>query len=164
MISPLRGRQGVDYRVTQKFGARPNIYARFGLKGHDALDFASIIPGEMVPCYACYDGEITAVGYDPNGYGNYFKLMTDRGGDGYVRELLYAHLETIDPRVQMGKRVFLGDQVGIIGTTGFSTGVHLHLSIRKRDPQTGAVIGYDNGYKGRFDYQEFLLDCDTPNS
>lgn len=162
IISPLKGRQGVDYRITQKFGVNKRLYSQFNLKGHDGVDFAGPRPGDLVPCYACYDGEVTAIGYSPHGYGNYFKILTDRGGDGYQRELLYAHLETIDPRVQMGQRVFLGEQVGIIGTTGFSTGVHLHLSLRKIDPLTGAVVQYDNGFKGRFDFAPFLIDWDYP--
>ncbi len=156
--SPLPGKKGKDWRLTQGFGERPDLYKQFGVKGHDALDFAGPNPGDKVPCFACYDGEITAMGWSSYGYGNFIKILTDRGGDGNHRELLYAHLDSFAPNISIGSRVYLGDQLGIIGTTGNSTGVHLHLAVRKINPLDGAVVNYDNGFKGRFDYEPFLLE------
>ena len=49
-------------------------------------------------------------------------------------ELLYAHLEdykTDDGNLKEGQRVVAGERVGTMGTTGWSTGIHLHLEILK---------------------------------
>lgn len=156
--SPLAGKFNQDWRITQGFGVNAAFYEQFGIDGHDALDFAGAFAGEKVPCYACYDGEITAMGWSPYGYGNFIRLMTAPDGDGNLRELLYAHLDSFEPDLKIGDRVFQGDPVGIIGSTGNSTGVHLHLAMRKIDPKTGAVVNHDNGYKGRFDYRPYLLE------
>ena len=158
--SPLAGEKGKDWRITQKFGARPAYYKQFGVKAHDGIDFAGPKPGDKVPCYACYDGEITAMGWSPYGYGSFIKILTDRGGDGNHRELLYAHLDSFAPNISIGSRVYLGDELGIIGTTGNSSGVHLHLALRKINPENGKVVNYSNGYKGRFDFEPFLRQWD----
>ena len=158
IYSPLAGIRGKDYRITQGFGKRKSYYKQFGLEGHDALDFAGPKAGDKVPCYSSFDGYIKKMGWSKYGYGNYIEFVTSPDKDGNIRELIYAHLDSFAPGLVVGMRVPIGDQLGIIGTTGNSTGVHLHLAMRKIDPDTHAVINEDNGFKGRFDYEPWIRD------
>ena len=63
------------------------------------------------------------------GYGNY--VMIDHG-NGYVT--LYGHFKSV--AVQAGQNVAMGETVGYIGTSGYSTGYHLHFEIRKNGAHT----------------------------
>ena len=80
-----------------------------------------------------------------NGYGN---CVIINHGNGYVT--LYAHLATIS--VKNGKSVTQGQQIGTVGSTGLSTGAHLHyevwLSGSRIDPEqfyTGLTYSLDAG-------------------
>lgn len=83
-------------------------------------------------------GKVTEVGYDENGYGNY--VVVDHG-NGYTS--LYGHLQKAT--VKQGDTVSAGQQVGVIGSTGNSSGPHLHLRVHKNgqsiDPRT-VIPGY----------------------
>jgi murein DD-endopeptidase MepM/ murein hydrolase activator NlpD len=69
-------------------------------------------------------GKVVVAGWiDNTGYGN--RIMVDHG-NGYVT--LYAHLSLI--QVQVGQTVRRGDVIGQMGSTGRSTGTHLHFEIR----------------------------------
>lgn len=68
------------------------------------------------------DGTVETVSYDPLGYGNHIIIKHD---EGY--ESLYAHLSKVE--VTEGEPVKLGTEIGSSGSTGFSTGPHLHLEV-----------------------------------
>lgn len=88
---------------------------------HKAIDIANQGGG---PILAADAGVVTAAGWPSSwGYGN--RVVVDHG-NGF--ETLYAHLSVI--QVQVGQRVNRGDVLGQMGTTGRSTGVHLHFEIR----------------------------------
>ena len=63
------------------------------------------------------------MGYSPNAYGNY--LIIDHGGG---RSTLYAHCSSVD--VSVGDFVVMGEPIAKVGSTGWSTGPHLHFEIR----------------------------------
>lgn len=88
---------------------------------HKAYDIAN---GGGGPILASDAGTVVASGWDPSGYGN--KVVIDHG-NGYVT--LYAHMSVLQVRV--GQRVNRGDVVGQMGSTGRSTGTHLHFEIRQ---------------------------------
>ena len=88
---------------------------------HKAIDIANHHGG---PILAADSGTIIATGWDTSGYGN--KIMINHG-NGYVT--LYAHLSLIQVRV--GQRVKRGNVIGQMGSTGRSTGTHLHFEIRR---------------------------------
>ena len=74
---------------------------------------------------AAFDGTCEKVAFQENGYGNYIKL---RHAWGFS---LYAHLERI--YINVGDKIPAGTKIGLMGSTGFSTGTHLHFEMR--DPQ-----------------------------
>lgn len=89
---------------------------------HRAIDIANKGGG---PILASDAGKVIVAGWPDNyGYGN--RVMIDHG-NGYIT--LYAHLSRI--RVEAGQSVNRGDVIGDMGSTGRSTGTHLHYEIRK---------------------------------
>ena len=79
------------------------------------------------PIYATVDGFVMTNAYDKNGYGNYLCILAVDGTKHY-----YAHMKsTAIPK--KGEIVYAGMKIGYVGTTGASTGNHLHYEIRKMD-------------------------------
>ncbi|MDD4930781.1 MAG: peptidoglycan DD-metalloendopeptidase family protein [Candidatus Colwellbacteria bacterium] len=98
-------------------------------KTHTGIDLGASCG---TPVYAVSAG-IARRYSDSNGYGNY--IILDHG-DGNVS--YYAHLESFS--VEDGKTVRQGDQIGKVGTTGKSTGCHLHFELRKYDDSSGRYL------------------------
>lgn len=142
--------------ITQKFGLRPEVYAKFGLKGHNGIDFRGPERGVSVPVYVQYDSEIVEVGDQGNeGYGKFVRVRTAPNRRGIGKELVYAHLSIIE--VQKGDMVNLGDPIGMMGNTGFSSGLHLHNGLRRYDANTNTILDYNNGFKGSYDFAPYIL-------
>nr|WP_275297013.1 DUF5930 domain-containing protein [Jannaschia sp. Os4] len=106
---PVRG----AHRRTSGFGPR---WGRM----HSGMDFAG---PRGTPIVATASGVVTFAGWS-SGYGKLVKIEHPLGF-----ETRYAHLNRI--RVNVGQRVSRGDRIGDMGTTGRSTGVHLHYEIRR---------------------------------
>ncbi len=88
--------------------------------GHAGIDF----DGELGdPVFAALNGRVIYAAFNSGGYGN---LVITRRGDG--TEVRYAHLDRIG--VDKGDWVRAGTRIGRMGSTGQSTGVHLHLEVR----------------------------------
>ena len=88
--------------------------------GHAGLDIAAPY-GTAV--YAAISGTVTSSGWDVFGYGN---LLRIRGMDG--RDYYYAHNSRLT--VRAGQRVRQGQVIALVGSTGRSSGPHLHFEIR----------------------------------
>jgi murein DD-endopeptidase MepM/ murein hydrolase activator NlpD len=88
---------------------------------HPAIDLATDNKTPIKPIKA---GTVVVADYSPFGYGN--EIIIDHG-DGM--QSLYAHLSKI--YIHTGQIVTLDTTIGLVGTTGHSTGPHLHLEIRK---------------------------------
>ena len=86
---------------------------------HTGLDIAQPTGTEIL---AGFDGTVTRVAYDAEGYGN-FVVMDD--GEGV--QALYAHCYAVF--VYEGQRVSAGDIIATVGSTGNSTGPHLHMEV-----------------------------------
>ncbi len=106
------------YTLTSAFGLRVHPI-RGTTDMHTGLDFAAAMG---TPIGAATSGVVIRAG-DGGGYG---RLVVVRHADGV--ETWYAHLSAID--VRAGQRVRTGDALGAVGTTGNSTGPHLHLEVR----------------------------------
>lgn len=103
--------------ISSKFGPRTSPYTGY----HKGIDIART--GEGVKILAAASGTVSYVGYDSDGYGNYLKIDH---GSGF--ETRYAHASKI--LVKKGQKVSAGDPIAIIGSTGRSTGTHLHFEVR----------------------------------
>jgi murein DD-endopeptidase MepM/ murein hydrolase activator NlpD len=96
------------------------------------------------PIYAADDGVVALVGSSSSGYGNYVVIAHTGGLD-----TLYGHLSTA--LVKVGQTVAQGQPVGLEGSTGNSTGPHLHFELRINqkpvDPTLYLPPGPPSGYK-----------------
>jgi len=113
-------------RVAVKTGksTKPRMAIRtFRVRGqHIGIDFAA---PTGTPVAAVADGEVIHAA--PNGgYGN---LIILDHGDGH--HTYYAHLSAYAQDIRPGIQVRRGEEIGLVGSTGFSTGPHLHFEIRK---------------------------------
>lgn len=120
-------RSGLAWPVPPEFGQAITSYfgPRWG-RFHYGIDIGSY-GGANHPIIASANGVVTFA--DRNGsYGNCVIINHGRNNRGQEVETLYAHLARIDARV--GKEVRQGEVVGLMGTTGRSTGVHLHFEVR----------------------------------
>ena len=96
--------------------------------GHDHHDYpaADIAAPQGAPLFALTDGVVIAAW--PQGSGNCGIGFTLGTGDG--REWTYCHLSLLDPTVTTGVTLPAGAPVGLVGSTGHSTGPHLHLQLQ----------------------------------
>ena len=113
-------------RVTQLFGPTDFLlepplgkYPHF----HAGLDIAAPFGTTVM---AAADGVVVAVGHTRIGYGNYVVIAH---GGGIMT--LYGHL--LETNVDVGNRVFRGQRIGLEGSTGWSTGAHVHFERRVND-------------------------------
>ena len=125
---PVRGG-----RVTSRFGYRMHPILGFG-RFHDGLDIGAAWGS---PVFAAADGVVTGAGWS-GGYGRQVRLAHP---DGIMTS--YAHLSRI--LAVPGARVRRGQLIGLVGSSGFSTGAHLHFEVRRSgrpvDPTTFRYAG-----------------------
>src|SRR5690606_24328399 len=111
------GRPAANVRTTSGFGVRFDPFNRRPAL-HQGQDFAGPF---MTPVRATAPGVVSFAGVR-NGYGNTVEIDH---GDGFKTR--YAHLQSFS--VRPGERVAVGQRIGAMGSTGRSTGVHLHYEI-----------------------------------
>ncbi len=120
-----------EYRAyNQRFGEHQALYASCcgSVGGHNGVDLRVDYQNpERSPIRAALDGVVSRVGYDAEGYGHYLRTRST-GPDGESITLLYAHLSRIE--VAEGERVEAGKVIGWAGSSGMSTGPHLHFGMR----------------------------------
>ena len=104
-------------------GGGPGVVS-VGRTHHD-YPAADIAAPEGAPVYALNDAVVTAVWAGDARCGDGFDLRT---GDG--RTWTYCHLSYVDPALRAGATVAAGAQLGLVGSTGNSTGPHLHLQLQ----------------------------------
>ena len=121
VFAPLWPSTGV---ITTHFGE----VGEYSPRGHAGLDIAN---DAGTPILAADEGEVVKASWNEDGYGN---LIVIRHPSGY--ETWYGHLSRIG--VEKGEQVSRGEQIGRMGSTGYSTGPHLHFEVRQdgelRDP------------------------------
>ena len=114
MKTPINGA-----RLSSGFGNRKHPILGY-TKLHKGTDFAA---PTGTPIYAAGNGRL--VGYGPNGtFGNYAKIQH---ANGYVTA--YAHMSRFAGGLHKGSNVKQGQVIGYVGTTGRSTGPHLHYEV-----------------------------------
>jgi murein DD-endopeptidase MepM/ murein hydrolase activator NlpD len=100
-------------RVSSHFGPRRYRY-------HYGIDIALPTGNSVV---SSFSGKVRIINYDPRGYGKYVVVRHDNG-----LETVYAHLSEIT--CDVNQQVAAGEQLGLSGNTGRSTGPHLHFETR----------------------------------
>ena len=120
--TPIRG-----HAINSAFGLRrlPGQAAR----NHEGVDIAAPL-GTTV--YVAAEGRVLRTGYDAAGYGRFVEIRHPNG-----MSTLYGHLSRLD--VASGDRVKAGGRIGLVGSTGRSTGPHLHFEVRRGERQVNPV-------------------------
>lgn len=113
MVTPVNG------VMTSTFGPRKHPILGT-VRIHKGVDWAAPLG---TPIAAAFDGEIVFQG-DGSGYGNLVKISHRDGS-----ETRYAHMQKFADKAGVGTKVKAGDIIGYIGTTGLSTGPHLHFEL-----------------------------------
>ena len=107
-------------RITSTFGHRENPFGGNNVEVHKGLDIAAPFGS---PVRAMAKGTVEFAGLR-GGFGNCIML---KHGNGF--ETLYGHLSKI--LVKVGQPINIGQQIGNVGSTGRSTGPHLHYEIHR---------------------------------
>lgn len=108
------------YTLTSGFGTRVDPVTGAATSLHNGVDLATT----QSPVVAAATGVVTFSGDNGNGFGNH--VVLDHGA-GITT--LYGHLADIDPQATTGATITIGQRLGLEGTTGRSTGIHLHFTI-----------------------------------
>lgn len=103
------------------FGRRKHPIYKI-MKMHEGMDFTA---KKGTPVYATGDGVVSRISKSKMGYGN---LIVIDHGFGYTTR--YAHLSSF--LIKKGQKIKRGEAIGLVGTTGTSTGPHLHYEVRKK--------------------------------
>lgn len=127
-------------RLTSKYGLGYGIGNQF----HRGIDIGA---EENSPVYSPVDGTVISNKYDPVGYGNHVVVQDENGYNH-----LFAHLNQRS-NLAVGDTVSANDMIGNVGTTGRSTGNHLHYEVRKGFDKYSSVnpndyaksVGYGKG-------------------
>lgn len=121
----------------------PDYPENFGGGFHGGIDFAN---AQGTPVYATGSGTVAVVDHyqgnkEDQPYGNLLIINQTGNKTGNMYKVYYAHLDTI-ANLKSGDTVTAGQQIGTMGTTGNSTGNHLHYEIRKTpySPQKATTI------------------------
>ncbi len=123
------------YNITSYYGYRVNpVSGKYKL--HGGIDIASAgIAGK--PIVAAADGVVVSAGWNSGGFGNWVVINHGTSG-GKQYATLYAHMRSA-PIVKAGQSVKAGKTLGYVGSTGNSTGNHLHFEVRINGERTNPM-------------------------
>jgi murein DD-endopeptidase MepM/ murein hydrolase activator NlpD len=113
--SPMSMNRPVRAPVTDRFGPR-------GTRFHTGIDLPASHGARV---RAARSGRVVFAGWDAGGFGNLIRVAHGNGVQSW-----YAHLSSF--RVRRGSRVSAGTVIGRVGSSGFSTGPHLHFEVHVR--------------------------------
>ena len=120
-------------RISSEYGWRKNPVSGVN-KLHAGIDFAA---PAGTPIYAAASGYVQVAGWSSGGYGNYVIIYHGKMSDGTAYSTLYGHMRSV--ATTAGKYVKQGELIGYVGSTGNSTGNHLHLEVWKGGSKANAV-------------------------
>ena len=120
-------------RISSEYGWRKNPVSGVN-KLHAGIDFAA---PAGTPIYAAASGYVQVAGWSSGGYGNYVIIYHGKMTDGNAYSTLYGHMRSV--ATSAGRYVNQGDLIGYVGSTGNSTGNHLHLEVWKGGSKANAV-------------------------
>ena len=146
MKTPINGA-----RLSSRYGNRKHPILGY-TKMHRGLDFAA---PSGTPVFAAGDGIIEKAGWNGS-YGRYIRI---RHTGTY--KTAYAHLSGINKNVRVGKRVLQGRTIGYVGSSGRSTGPHLHYEVLRNNKQINPMniklpAGKNIPKNNLFDYKKHV--------
>ncbi|HEV2081089.1 MAG TPA: M23 family metallopeptidase [Brevundimonas sp.] len=112
---PVKG-----FAINSRYGTR-HLAGEAAARAHKGVDFAAPT-GTGV--FVAAEGTVLRTGYQPTGFGRFVEVRHPNGMTS-----LYAHLSRVD--VRSGQELYSGERVGLVGSTGYSTGPHLHFEMRR---------------------------------
>jgi murein DD-endopeptidase MepM/ murein hydrolase activator NlpD len=123
---PIRWPFPTPVKISSGYGER--VAPCYGCSSmHMGLDFQ---PPNDSPIYAIADGVVVEQSDDQYGFGNH--VVIDHGdllGNGQDIQTLYGHMQHKSVDVRTGDEVKVGDYLGLVGSTGTATGIHLHFEV-----------------------------------
>lgn len=161
--------------IIQGFGENPDVYAGFGLAGHDGWDILPEI-GYGENLYCPVTGTVVRAYFNGQGLGNQIHILSDDTFDGWQLFTELGHM-TDTQLVKEGDKVYMGQIIGHMGNSGFTVsggvkawgnsnpdkkGTHTHWLVRwlkeNNSPSNTSYFGknylikdFNNGFKGAFD-------------
>jgi len=128
--APVRG-----YAVNSPFGLRKLAIERKA-RAHKGVDIAA---PQGTTVFTAAEGVVVRAGYQASGYGNFIEVRHPNG-----LSTVYGHLSRID--VAKGQAVTVGERIGLVGSTGYSTGPHLHFEVRRGGGQVNPAKVVDRSF------------------
>ena len=128
--APVKG-----YRINSAFGLR-KLAIEAKARAHKGVDIAAPM-GTSV--YTTAEGRVVRAGFQAGGYGNFIEVKHPNGLSS-----VYGHLSRID--VHTGQVVASGERIGLVGSTGYSTGPHLHFEVRRNGGQVNPTKVVGQGF------------------
>lgn len=133
------------------------VVSGFGYRLHPILHYRRLHAGIDIsarmntPIYATADGVVRVSGRNPQGYGGYGVVVLIDHGYGF--QTLYAHMASTN--VRAGQRVKRGEQIGAVGSSGMSTGAHLHYEVIQNGKNVDPIYYFYNDLTPE-EYEEVL--------
>lgn len=143
---PLNG----EIEITAAFG---EVNAKLWKDGHKGIDMVSADKTVYSPC----DGVVRVVAYDAAGWGQYVSI-----GDAAGRRHLLCHMVKGSVLVKTGDKVTRTTKVGTMGSSGNSTGAHLHYQLNTSDgtPIDPSVWTHIPNKRGKYKASDYAVDKD----
>jgi murein DD-endopeptidase MepM/ murein hydrolase activator NlpD len=138
-------------RIGSGFGYRTDPFYRTQ-RFHAGIDFTA---SRGVDVYATADGVVESVTREIWGYGQHIII---NHGNGY--KTLYGHLSKF--KVKKGQKVTRGQLIGLVGSTGKSTGPHLHYEVHRNGEKLNPAFFFYNDLSNE-EYQQMLERASAPN-
>ncbi|MDD4623787.1 MAG: M23 family metallopeptidase [Bacilli bacterium] len=113
----------VDYTITSKYGERIDPFTN-KKSFHSGIDLAASDGTNIV---ASYKGYVIEAGYEEEGLGEY--VVIEHNIEGIVYRTTYGHILKDSTIVTVGEKVETKQKIAIIGSTGKSTGTHVHFMV-----------------------------------
>ena len=136
----------ISERITSPYGKRS-----IGDGFHDGIDIGAVVPGDNDPIFAAHDGTV-AMSYFSKSYGNCIIINDSKT----KYSTLYGHLAK--RYVSVGDVVEQGKPIGLMGTTGNSTGIHLHFEVRNRHYDSKYWNSHDGEFYSSYDPMDFIVE------
>jgi hypothetical protein len=139
------------FRVTCIYGKKGNLWASGYHKGIDLVSDNKNI-------YATCDGVVKTINFDSDGWGQYVRVEDSKTKNIHI----FAHMVSGSIKVRVGQKVSRSTILGTMGTTGNSTGVHLHYQIEKSNTDRTVLdptkwLGIPNKV-GTYDSDDYHID------